>query len=54
MKKLTEDLTAMITLMMDQINISKSSPDSKYSTKAQDPTTVVLDKKRAQPLEGGH
>ena len=27
--------------MMDQINISKSSPDQKDSPKAQDPTTLV-------------
>ena len=29
MNNLTEDFTAMITYMMDQIKISKSSPDKK-------------------------
>ena len=29
-KKLTEDLTAMFTSMMDQIKISKSSIDKRY------------------------
>ena len=40
--------------MMDQIKISKSSPDKKYSPKARDPTSVVPSKKRFPPLEGGH
>ena len=52
-KKLTEDLTEMITPMMDQIKISKSSPDNKYSPKAQDPTTVVPANKKDPPFEGG-
>ena len=54
MKNITEDLTAMITSMMYHIKISKSSPDRKDSTKAQDPTTVVPDDKRDSPLEGGN
>ena len=54
MKKLTEDLTAIITSIMDQINISKSSPDKKGSLKAQDTTTVVPDNRKDPPLEGGH
>ena len=54
MKKLTKYLTAMITLMMDKIKISKYSPDRKYSPKTQDPNTVVLDNKKASSLEGGH
>ena len=33
-KKLTVDLTGMIASMMDQIKISKSSPDKKDSPKA--------------------
>ena len=53
-KKITEYLTAMITSMMDYIKISKSSPDKKDSSKDQDPTTVVLAKKRAPSLESGH
>ena len=52
MKKLIENLTEMITSMMDQIKISKSSPDQKYSPKYQNPTTVVLSNKRSPPLEG--
>ena len=51
---LTEDLTAMITSMMDQIKIDKFSPDNKDSPNTQDPTTVVPDNKRAPPLEFGH
>ena len=52
MKKITEDITSMITSMMDQIKISKSSPNQKYSPKYQNPTTVVLSNKRSPPLEG--
>ena len=44
MKNLTADLKEMITLMMDQIKISKSSPDKKTPPKAQDSTTVVPSK----------
>ena len=54
MKKVTEDLTEMITSMMDQINISKSSPDKKDSQKPQNPTAVVPDNKKAPRLEGGN
>ena len=39
---------------MDQIKISKSSPDKKYSTKDQDQTTLVPDTNKAPPLEGGN
>ena len=53
-KKLTEDLTEMITSMTDQIKISRSSLDKKDSTKAQYPTTVLPANKRAPPLKGGH
>ena len=45
MKMLTEDLTAIITSMMDQIKNSKYSPYKKYLPKAQDPTTVFPAKK---------
>ena len=51
MKKLTEDLTSMITSMVDQIKISKSSTDRKDSQKYQYHTTVVLANKRYPPLE---
>ena len=54
MKKLTKYLTAMITLMMDKIKISKYSPDRKYSPKTQDSNFVVLDNKKASSLEGGN
>ena len=54
MKNLTEDLTAMITSMMDQIKISKYSPDKKDPAKYQYNTTLVQVNNRATPLEGGH
>ena len=50
-KNLTEDLTAMIASIMDQIKIPKYSPDKKDSPKAQDPTNVFLANKKASPLE---
>ena len=53
-KKLTAYLTWMITSMMDQIKISKSSLDKKYSPKVQYTTTVVPANKKSPPLEGGH
>ena len=40
--------------MMYHINIYKLSPDYKYSLKAQDPTTVVPDNRRASPFESEH
>ena len=40
----------MITSMMDQIKISKYSPENKD----QDPTTLVPDKNKSPPLEGGN
>ena len=54
MKNLTEDLKSMITSMMDHITIPIYSPDHKDLSKDQYPTTVVLDKRRAPPLDGGH
>ena len=39
---------------MDQINISKSSPDQEDPPKAQYPTTVVPANRRAPTLDGGH
>ena len=53
-KKLTAYTTAMIASMMDEIKFYKSSPDIKDSPKLHDPTTMVLDKNKAPPLEGGH
>ena len=54
MNNLTEDLTAIITSMMEYINSQKSSPDQKDSPKDQDPTTVVPDNKKDSLLEGRH
>ena len=54
MKNITSPLTEMITSMMDQIKISKSSPYKRDSPKYQYHTTVVLFKNKAPPLEGGH
>ena len=54
MNNLTEDLTAMITSTMNQIKISKSSPDRKDSSKEQNPTNVVPTNKRVTTLEGVH
>ena len=46
MKNLAQDLIGMISSMMDQIKISKSSPDKKDSPKAQDLTTVSPSNKK--------
>ena len=40
--------------MMDQIKITKFSPDNMYSPNSQDTITVVLDNKKDPSLEGGH
>ena len=53
MKNLPEDLKEIITSMMDQITIPKSSPDWKDSPKPPDHTTVVPDNRRVPPLDGG-
>ena len=47
MKNLTEYLTAMITLTMDQIKFSKSSLDQNNSPKAHYNTTMVSANNRA-------
>ena len=44
-------IKSSITSMMDQTNISKSSPSQKDSPKTLDPTIVVLDKRRATSLD---
>ena len=54
MMKLAEDLTEMITSMMDQIKITRSSPNQKDSPKAQDSTTMVPDNKRDPPMYSGN
>ena len=54
MQKITEYLTAMISSMMYQIKIQKSSPYNKDKPKDHNPTNVVLANKRVPPLEGGH
>ena len=51
-KKITEDLTSIITSIMDQIKISKSLPKNKASPKDQDNNTVVPDDNMDPPLEG--
>ena len=53
-KNLEEDLISMITSMMEQIKISKSSPEYKYLSKDQCPTTVVQVNKRDPPFQGGN
>ena len=52
--KITEDLQKLTTCMMDQTNISKSSPAQKDTSTHPDPTTVVQTNRRAPPLRGGH
>ena len=42
----------MISSMMDQIKIYKSSPENKDSTQSQDPTTAVPANKKSPLLEG--
>ena len=53
-KNLTAELTGMIASIMDQIQIYKSSPDTRYSPKSQYPTTLVPSNNRDPPLEGGN
>ena len=53
-KKVTEDLTAIITSMMDQIKTLKYSQENKYQPKDQDTDTVAPNNKKAPPLNGGH
>ena len=54
MDNLIEDLTEIITSIVDQIKIPKYSQDKKYLPKALYPTTMVSANKRDPPLEGGH
>ena len=54
MKDVKESIKKLTTLMMDQTNISKSSPAQKDTSTPPDPTTTVQTNRRAPPLEGGH
>ena len=54
MKKITEDLTAIIISMIDQNKIQKYSLENKDKPKPQEPTTVISANKSDTPLEGGH
>ena len=54
MKNLTEDPTSKVTPIMNQIKISKSSPDKKDWQNTQYPTIVIPNNKRASPLEVGN
>ena len=53
-KNPTEDRTAMIASIMDQIKISKSSTDKKDHPRVQYTTTVVPDNKKDPQSEGGN
>ena len=50
---LTEDLKAILTAIMDQINTLKSLPTQKDYPKHPDPTVVFLDNRKAAPLDSG-
>ena len=54
MKNITVEITGIITSMMDQIEIYKSSPNNNYSKKYRDTTTVVPSNNKDTPLEGGY
>ena len=51
---LTENLQVLTAFMMDQTNISKSSPDQKDASTPPEHTTVVPNNSRDPPLEGGN
>ena len=53
MKDIKETLKTFTAFMMDQTNISKSSPAQKDTLTPPDPTTTVQNNKRDSPLEGG-
>ena len=52
-KDIKEKLNKITTCMMDQTNISKSSPAQKDTSTPPDPTTTVQTSRKAPPLEGG-
>ena len=47
-----DKLTKMVKNMMDRIQISNSSPEKKYPSKAQDTNTTFPAKKKSPQLEG--
>ena len=53
MKDIKETPKNLTACMIDQANISKSSPAQKDTLTPPDPTTTVQTNKRATPLEGG-
>ena len=52
MKDVKKGINKLTTLMMDQTNISKSSPAQKDTLTPPDPTTTLQTNRRAPPLEG--
>ena len=52
LKLLTENLQVLTAFMMDQTNLSKSSPSQKDTSNPQDPSTVVLANRRSPQLDG--
>ena len=54
MEDIKEILKVFTTFMMDQTNISKSSPYQKDTSTTPEPTTVVQTNRRATSLEGGY
>ena len=50
--KITEDIQKLTIFMMDQANISKSSPAQKDTSTPPDSITTVQTNKKAPPLEG--
>ena len=50
---ITEDIQKLTTFMMDQDNISKSSPSQRNTLTPPEPTTMVQTNRRDPPLEGG-
>ena len=51
MMKLTQDFKAILTPIMDHISTLKYFPTENDSTKAPNPTTVVLSNRRDPPLD---
>ena len=49
-----DKITAMVKNMMVHNQNYNNQPDDMDSPKTQDPTAVVMAKKKATPLEGGH
>ena len=52
--QIIENLQVFTAFMMDQTNISKSSPTHKDTLTPTDSNTVVPTNRRDPPLEGGH